>query len=157
EPSPFTPGVSEPPAKAPGPDPATARFFETKVRPVLAEQCHNCHGPHRQRGGLRLDSRAALLRGGDNGPVVAAGKPAERPLLVPPRQEAKVKTPPKGTLPPAAMAPPTTWVKMGPPCPPPPAGVAAQPPAAAIAAARKNHWPSRPVEWPAVPPVKDSG
>jgi hypothetical protein len=157
EPSPFTAGVSAPPAKAPGPDPAAVRFFETKVRPVLAEQCHNCHGPHRQRGGLRLDSRAALLRGGDNGPVVAAGKPDESTLIRAIRHEGKVKMPPKGKLPPEAIAALTTWVKMGAPWPDTPAGVASQTTDAAIAAARKNHWAFRPVGRPAVPPVKDSG
>ena len=45
-------------------------FFEARVRPVLAEHCWSCHGTKKQEGGLRLDSRAAVLRGGDGGTVV---------------------------------------------------------------------------------------
>src|SRR6476620_2447331 len=45
-------------------------FFEKRVRPVLAEHCFACHGPRKQEAGLRLDSRAALEKGSDNGPVV---------------------------------------------------------------------------------------
>jgi hypothetical protein len=46
---------------------ADAEFFETRVRPVLAAQCYKCHGPAKQLGGLRLDSREALLKGGTRG------------------------------------------------------------------------------------------
>src|SRR6516164_3629671 len=55
-----------------GPDqPAkAAQFFETKIRPILAGSCVKCHGEKKTRGGLRLDSRAALLEGGDSGPAV---------------------------------------------------------------------------------------
>ena len=43
------------------------QFFEAKVRPLLVEHCHKCHGPAKQEGGLRLDSRAAVLKGGEIG------------------------------------------------------------------------------------------
>src|SRR5437588_9742778 len=55
---------------ADAPDSHAAEFFEKSVRPVLAESCVTCHGPEKQRGGLRLDSKAALLKGADVGPVV---------------------------------------------------------------------------------------
>ena len=45
-------------------DPAAADFFETKVRPVLAAHCWECHGPDKQKSGLRLDSRAGRAQGG---------------------------------------------------------------------------------------------
>src|SRR5207302_11351587 len=64
--------------------PATAReteFFEARVRPVLADHCWGCHGPRKQKSGLRLDSPTALLKGSDNGPVVVPGD-AENSLLV---------------------------------------------------------------------------
>jgi len=49
-------------------------YFEEKVRPLLAERCHGCHGAERQRGGLRLDSLEHFLAGGDAGdPVVRPG------------------------------------------------------------------------------------
>ena len=57
------------------------RFFETSVRPLLVARCHKCHGPRQQTAGLRLDSRDALLRGGDSGPAVVPGRPDDSPLL----------------------------------------------------------------------------
>ncbi len=44
-------------------------FFESKVRPLLAEKCFRCHGPGKQKSHLRVDSRIALLTGGDGGPA----------------------------------------------------------------------------------------
>src|SRR5688500_18289187 len=52
-------------------------FFEKNIRPILVERCYECHGPEKQKGGLRLDSRAAVLKGGESGPSVNPGKPAE--------------------------------------------------------------------------------
>src|SRR5262245_13748498 len=51
----------------------TTRFFETEIRPLLAAKCQKCHGAKQQRGGLRLDSRTAVLQGGKNGPAVVPG------------------------------------------------------------------------------------
>ena len=53
------------------PDRAGVEFFEKDVRPLLVERCYPCHsaGAKKIKGGLRLDSRAALLRGGDQGPA----------------------------------------------------------------------------------------
>ncbi len=59
------------------PDPAGVEFFESKVRPVLVANCLGCHGPEKPKGGLRLDSRAAALKGGDSGPAVVAGEPGD--------------------------------------------------------------------------------
>src|SRR5690349_17547055 len=67
-------------ADSPGPvDARAVEHFEKHVRPVLIDKCVRCHGPKQQRGGLRLDSRAALLRGGDNGPALVAGQPDKSP------------------------------------------------------------------------------
>src|SRR5690242_5684760 len=57
--------------------PADREFFESKVRPVLANHCFECHGPTKQKAGLRLDSRAAVLKGGESGLAVVPGKPEE--------------------------------------------------------------------------------
>ena len=54
-------------------------FFETKVRPILATECFSCHTDS-QLGGLRLDSREAMLRGGKSGPAIVPGDP-EKSLL----------------------------------------------------------------------------
>ena len=55
--------------------------FENLVRPLLAQQCQKCHGEKKQQGGLRLDSRQALLKGGDNGPAVVPGEPGSSLLI----------------------------------------------------------------------------
>src|SRR5262245_27685706 len=58
-------------------------FFEQKIRPVLVKECYGCHSAEAKklRGGLWLDSRSGLLRGGDLGPAVVPGKPEESLLL----------------------------------------------------------------------------
>ena len=54
-------------------------FFEKKIRPVLAEKCYGCHGPESKppAGGLRIHTREGLRKGGDNGPAIVPGDPAE--------------------------------------------------------------------------------
>ena len=60
-----------------------ADFFERKIRPVLAEQCFECHSAESKsvKGGLRLDGRAVLLAGGDTGPAVVPGNPQQSLLI----------------------------------------------------------------------------
>ena len=60
---------------------AREHFFEQSVRPVLVENCYSCHGDKKQKGGLRLDSLEAILHGGESGPAVVPGKPAESLLV----------------------------------------------------------------------------
>ena len=48
-------------------DAASEAFFENRIRPVLAGVCLRCHGPQKQSGGLRLDSREAIVKGGESG------------------------------------------------------------------------------------------
>src|SRR5205809_7098702 len=57
------------------PDPAGIEFFERKIRPVLADKCYECHSADAKKikGGLVLDTREGIRRGGDNGPAVVAG------------------------------------------------------------------------------------
>src|SRR5438046_2859818 len=59
------------------PTPEELKFFETQVRPLLVDNCFSCHGEKKQKGGLRLDSPQALLKGGKNGAVIVPGKPGE--------------------------------------------------------------------------------
>ena len=68
-------------AAEPEATPAQVEFFEREVRPVLAEHCHGCHGPEKQKSGLRLDTRAFVLKGGEIGPVVVPGKPEASRLI----------------------------------------------------------------------------
>ena len=64
-----------------GPADEAKSFFELKVRPVLAGTCVKCHGPVKASGGLRLDSREAMLRGGESGPAVVPGEPGKSLLI----------------------------------------------------------------------------
>src|SRR5688572_29729764 len=73
--------LTAPAASADEPAREQAAFFESKVRPVLVERCLGCHGPEKQKGGLRLDSEAGWRAGGERGPAVVPGKPDESPLV----------------------------------------------------------------------------
>src|SRR5262249_59759733 len=83
------------------PSPEQVEFFEKRVRPVLAENCLSCHGPKKQMSGLRLDSREAVLAGGDNGPAIRPRDPDNSPLIQAVRHQGERKMPPKKRLPPA--------------------------------------------------------
>jgi mono/diheme cytochrome c family protein len=145
----FAAGV----ARAAPADPQALEYFEKRVRPVLVEKCQSCHGPKKQQGGLRLDSGAALLKGGDNGPVVQPGEPDKSLLIQAVRQGGDLKMPPKGKLDTDAVAALAGWVKMGAPWP-----EAATPTtgSSAVAEVRKSHWSFRPVTRPALPAVKNA-
>ena len=58
-------------------------FFEKRIRPLLAEHCYECHSAaaKKLKGGLRVDSREALLKGGDSGPALVPGNPTKSLLL----------------------------------------------------------------------------
>jgi hypothetical protein len=95
-------------------------FFEARVRPVLAEHCYRCHSGQAKklRGGLRLDSRQAMLTGGDSGPALVPGQPEKSRLIeAVAYKNVELQMPPRGKLPEAAIADLTTWVKMRAPWP----------------------------------------
>jgi len=102
--------------------PADVEFFEKKVRPLLAERCHACHSARakKQRGGLSLDSRAAILRGGDTGPALVPAQPDKSLLVRAVRYEKNgLQMPPKGKLPAHEIAILEEWVRRGAPYPGP--------------------------------------
>ena len=88
-------------------------FFERQVRPLLARHCFACHGSQKQAGGLRLDSAAAVKRGGQRGPVVVPGKPRASLLLSAIERRGALKMPPARPLSKAAQAILTRWVSEG--------------------------------------------
>jgi hypothetical protein len=104
-------------ARAAAPVPPDDRlFFEKKVRPLLHARCLSCHSAaaKKSRGGLRLDSRPAMLKGGDSGPAVVPGQPAKSLLLQAVRHEHEtLAMPPTGKLPPAEIAVLEEWVRRG--------------------------------------------
>src|SRR3954469_19005051 len=86
---------------------AGVEFFEKKVRPVLVEHCYKCHSEDsgKRRGGLALDTRDDVLKGGDNGPAVVPGKP-DASLLVQAVRYTEAGAGPKGTrMPPKGKLP----------------------------------------------------
>lgn len=62
-------------------DPSNPAFYPLHVAPILSRSCISCHRPEKHKGGLRMDSLALLLHGGEDGPVIAPGKPASSDLL----------------------------------------------------------------------------
>ena len=98
-------------------DPKALEFFENKVRPLLAERCLECHGAEKQKGNLRLDSLAAILKGGDSGPALVARKPEVSLLVQAISYTSDIKMPPKSKLPEREIADLTQWVKLGAPWP----------------------------------------
>jgi cytochrome c553 len=140
-------------ASAAEPSRQDVEFFEKQVRPVLVEKCQSCHGAKRQQGGLRLDSRSALLKGSDGGPVIVPGQPDRSPLVQAIRHEGDLKMPPKGKLPAEVVSALTNWVRMGAPWPEDVArGPAAE--SGSVAEVRSRHWSFRPVRKVVPPTVK---
>ena len=125
-------------------------FFEKKIRPLLASACSDCHSQNAERlkGGLYLDSREGILRGGDSGPAAVAGD-TEASLLVEVvrYQNVDLQMPPKTKLRPDQIADLERWVALGLPWP---AGesVAAgtKKPEFDLEARRRSHWAWQPVQ-----------
>lgn len=96
-------------------------FFEAKIRPTLVAQCYNCHSAEKGKaeGSLRLDSRQHIRAGGDRGPAVVPGKPAESLLLTAiAHTDPDLKMPPKKErLPEGFVRDVETWIRMGAPDP----------------------------------------
>src|SRR4051812_3615466 len=94
---------------AAAPDKAGLDFFEKKVRPILVKHCYACHSAEARakkklRGGLLLDTREGLLKGGDSGPAVVPGKPGDSLLIKALRHDGDLKMPKDSKLPAAVIA-----------------------------------------------------
>ncbi len=95
-------------------------FFERKIRPVLAERCYECHSAaaKKAKGGLTLDTRDGVLKGGDAGPVLVPGASEKSKLIEAVRYRNRdLQMPPKSPLPPEQMRDLEQWVKLGAPDP----------------------------------------
>ena len=140
---------------------AREHFFEQKVRPLLAENCYSCHGDKKQKGGLRLDSLESILKGGESGPAVVAGKPEES-LIVEAINYQGPEMPPNGKLDSAKVAILTRWVSLGAPWPE--GAIAGHMPrvcltsssASRIPALDRSLWSLQPVRRSAVPVLVES-
>ena len=132
-----------------------ARFFETAIRPLLADHCYECHGPDEQESGLRVDSLAGMLKGGKAGPSIAAGKP-ESSLLITAvgYRDNTLQMPPDEKLTKRQIADLTRWVKMGAPHPDGDSARAVRSSGIDLDEVRK-HWAFRPPLKPKAPTVSD--
>jgi hypothetical protein len=139
-------------------DPAVEQFFEQKVRPLLVTKCMECHGSQKQKGGLRLDSRDAVVKGGDAGSVIASVNPATSLLLEVISYQGDLKMPPKSKLSEAEIADLTQWVKLGAPWPTEQAAPLhkAAGNAFTISAEQRAFWAFQPIANPAPPSVRQA-
>jgi hypothetical protein len=141
------------------PSPETVRFFETKIRPLLSENCFRCHGDKKHKANLRLDSLAGMLGGGDRGPVLVPGHPEKSLLIKAIRHvDPDLKMPPSQKLSAQQIADLTQWVKIGAPWPggDSPA-VVQRPKEYIISAADRAHWAFQPLRRPPLPAVANKG
>jgi hypothetical protein len=135
------------------PSAAGIEFFEKKVRPLLITQCYDCHSTgKKKRGGLLLDSKSGVLKGGDNGPIVVPGKPELSRLIQAVGYKDDLKMPKNGKLADEQIAVLTEWVKMGAPQPDDGKTVKAD---TFDLEKRRQFWSFQPIKRVAPPEVKD--
>lgn len=129
--------------------PAASRTvdFAKDIQPILADRCYSCHGPEKQKGDLRWDDRASVLKGGENGPVLVAGQSAaSRVIRLVAGLEPDSIMPPRGDrLDAAQIGLLRAWIDQG-----------ANWPAALAGAgeSKREHWAFRAPVRPALPPLK---
>ncbi|MCP5517423.1 MAG: PSD1 domain-containing protein [Verrucomicrobiales bacterium] len=140
---------------------AADAFFERRIRPVLADNCYQCHSPAagKVRGGLTVDSRAGLLAGGDTGPAIQPGDPASSLLLrAVGYGDPDLQMPPRSRLADRQIEDLTQWIQLGAPWPDSDGAVAAvrSDDGFDLEARRREHWSWQPLRAVAPPPVEDA-
>jgi hypothetical protein len=156
-------------------DEAANRHFLDRVQPLIESRCVSCHNSEKQKGGLRLDSREAMLKGGDGGPSISPGHP-EKSLLLHAVLHTKeeLKMPPKEKLSAKDIAVLERWIRDGAPWPAPPVSVATfsvktadrvgnawndprNPIVKIFGGQRLDLWSLKPIGSPELPAVRDEG
>jgi hypothetical protein len=139
---------------------ADLEFFESKIRPLLIEHCYECHSGTELNGGLSLESRVSLLRGGDTGPAIALGANASESLLLKAIEykSEHLQMPPSGRLTDQQIGLLRDWVTRGAPDPrvaPETDGSQSKPIAGLSLEQGKQFWSFKPLGKSAPPPVDD--
>ena len=142
-------------------------FFETKIRPVLVESCLDCHTDD-EKGGLRLDSRDAILKGGESGPAIVVGDPDASLLIKAIRHTQGIPKMPRSAdkLTDAQIAALAEWIRMGAPFPTSAPGAKTVAPGATVGKPTSGDrpidpelrafWSFQPIAKPAVPTVQNT-
>ena len=127
-------------------------FFENRIRPVLASHCYKCHSSKAgvAKGGLVLDTAAGLLQGGESGPVIAPGSPADS-LLIDALLYDGPEMPPEGRLAESVIADFTRWIAAGAADPRPLTAIPKRP---STTPTTSDHWAFHPITDHTVPTVK---
>lgn len=141
---------------------AQREFFESRIRPILAQECYECHSEAtKARGGLLLDSREGWRKGGDSGPVIEPGIPDKSLLIHSIRHEIEdLKMPKNGAkLDRSILEDFRQWIAMGAPdprdAPPSPVDVAKDSDWTAVSARRSQWWSFQPIKNPPIPEVSE--
>jgi hypothetical protein len=133
-------------------------FFESRIRPVLVEGCYQCHSSQSKslKGGLRVDSREGLLRGGKSGPAIVPGKPDDSLLFQALSYEGDVvEMPPKGKLPAQVLGDFRRWIASG-ATDPRTETTAFTKPADPATATNRDFWAFRAPAHPSLPSIRDT-
>ncbi len=135
---------------------AQMKFFEMKVRPVLAENCYQCHGEKKQKADLRLDSLSAIQKGSRHGDIVVPGKPEESLLIkVVRREDPDLQMPPKKALKSHEVEALEKWVAMGMPWPETAKGTRSGSKGHVFSDEDRNWWAFQPVKEVKPPRISD--
>ena len=133
---------------------AATDFFESRIRPLLVAKCFGCHADE-ERGGLRLDSRAAIIRGGDSGPAIQLEEHADSLLLLAVNySDEDLQMPPSGKLTEEQIADLAKWVSIGATWPEPDAGRTLLE-GTSITSRQLGFWSLQPLAKPPLPTVDD--
>jgi len=136
--------------------PGGNEFFENKIRPILVSSCYPCHSSQatKLKGGLSVEYRESLLKGGDNGAAIVPGNPDASLLIKAVRYgDPDLQMPPRGKkLSEEQIADLVTWVKMG----APDTRVLAKSANTVWSKERRDHWAFKPIKNPPIPEVQDT-
>ena len=131
--------------------PESIQFFENKIRPLLADNCFECHDAKKHKGNLLLTSREAILKGGDSGAAVTLGDPDKSLLIEAVKYtNSDLQMPPKKKLGKQAVADLEQWIRLGAPWPSggPTAAAAKREHGFSITEKDRKYWAFRPIERP---------
>lgn len=145
-------------AQRPEFDAAAVEFFKTKVHPLLKARCFQCHAKDAKRleGGLRLDARPLVLKGGDTGAAAVPKKPAES-LIIEAIKYESFEMPPRGKLPDGEIAILTKWVELGLPWSDDGLDVVVEEQEFPLEERKRTHWAWQPIRDVDPPGVQDTG